>query len=83
MIPEYTGGHPLDYLSTIPFDGEAVTLFTAWAREEPDTPDDEMEMIGEVQLTGPLTRSVFGDERLFFRHEAFNRDLKRWTEMGE
>ena len=43
-----------------------------------------MTLIGEVNLEGPLIRSKFGDERLFFRHESFDMDITRLEfEEGE
>ena len=50
-----------------------VTLFTVKARENPG---DDPKKIGTIDLTSELFRSKFGDEKLFFRHETFNRDLK-------
>jgi len=33
-------------------------------------------MIGTLQLDGTLTRSKWGDEKLFFRHQLNDDDLK-------
>ena len=70
--------HPIDQLLRTEWDaedeeGNHEPLFSAWAREQPDS--EEWEHIGDVYLTGPLTRSFFGDTRLHFRHEPFNRDV--------
>ena len=69
----------LDFFSnwTAPEDSEGnpeyPILFEMWARDDCDT--EVPEHIGNVHLTSELFRSTFGDERLFFRHEPFNRDL--------
>lgn len=56
-------------------------LFTLQARAEPG--DEELLTIGEIHLNTPLLRSTFGDERLFFRHENFSRDLKTIRTQGD
>lgn len=48
-------------------------LFKMFARSDPDT---AAEHIGDVKLTSNLFKSEFGDERLFFKHERYERDLR-------
>ena len=63
-----------NYVPEVDDDGNDVypILFTIKARRDPG---DELQTIGEIQLTSNLFRSKFGDEALFFRHERFRRDL--------
>jgi len=61
-------------------DGEIVpvTLFTVKARYDPSDEDiSDLPTIARIELTSALTKSTFGDERLFFQHETMHRDLKK------
>lgn len=72
---EYTDGDdPLDYLTNLQVP-EDEPLFTVWARDMPD--DDTLTPIGEIYLDDMFSRSRFGDTRMFFQHENFNRDIKK------
>lgn len=73
-IKEHRGEEdPLDYLYDTPASGDQA-LFYIMARQLPfATPV----AIGELRSTSDMVRSKFGDERLFFRHEPFNRDIVR------
>ena len=60
--------------------GNYPVLFTVQARKDPE---DDLQTIGEVQMTSPLFRSLFGDQTLFFKHETFGRDLRRIKQQGD
>ena len=61
-----------------------VTLFTIKARHDPDDVDvEDLPTIARIELTSELIRSTFGDDRLFFQHESFSRDMARLLEDGE
>jgi len=66
-IPEYEGGHPLEYLSTIEASSE-MPLFKVMAREDPDS---ELEHIGNIYLGERLFLSEFGDQSLCFDKDYF------------
>lgn len=54
-------------------EGNEPVLFTVKARDLPDS--DFLQTIGHVKLTSNLHRSKFGDQKLFFRHERYRRDI--------
>lgn len=57
-----------------------VKLFDVFALHNP-TSDEQL--IGQINLTSPLVRSTFGDERLFFQHETISRDLSKLAKQGD
>jgi len=57
---------------------DGIPLFDIRAAYDPsDTRpiDEDLPVIGTIRLTSELHRSTFGDERLFFQHESFGRDI--------
>lgn len=79
QVQTFTGTDVLEYLTQIGAN-ETDAFFSVWARENPGS---EAQMIGKVYFTSELVRSKFGDDRLFFRHESFNRDIRRLREKGD
>lgn len=54
------------------------------ARHDPNDVDiADLPTIARIELTSWLTRSTFGDERLFFQHETIPRDAKKLKQQGE
>jgi len=51
---------------------ELPVLFEVHARRDPDS---DTEYLGEIKLTSELFASEYGDEKLFFKHERYERDL--------
>lgn len=68
-----------------PAAGEKIKLFDVHASYNPedDVPSGERQRIGQINLTSPMTRSLFGDEFLFFQHENYMRDLRKLTKQGD
>ena len=71
-------------------DGDAIpagtTLFDVMALEEASrtpTPwtSPNLFKVGEIQTKTTFTRSLWGDERLFFSHVAFNQDIQERNEF--
>lgn len=65
---DYSGG--LANMEQIPV---GTKLFDIYAAESPTS---SMEMIGSFVTTGTPTRSKWGDERLFFKHQYMEDDFK-------
>lgn len=72
---------PMDYL--LKFNeatGKDMPFYHVYANSDPDAPFDH---IGDIYTTTPVTTSLFGDERLFFRHEQVCNDYFRIEALGE
>jgi hypothetical protein len=72
----------MDYLKSITMTTDDAPLFSVWARADPPAEDEDTTLehfqeIGLINLKSDVTGSLFGDQRLFFRHEPFNRDCDR------
>lgn len=73
-----------DQLSRIP---EGTTLFDVYGTNEPEDTeevDQERKKIGSIVLNSPLMTSNFGDNRLFFQHERYWKDMRgkpNWRAM--
>jgi len=86
-VPQYQEGvDQMDYLKSITASSEPI--FSVWARAEPpsgdeDASEEHYQEIGRIHLTSDMTGSLFGDTRLFFRHEPFNRDVNRLSNRGD
>ena len=86
-FPEDSSADFLSYLTNAdyqPADGEKIKLFDVRASYNPEDPADDTDrvLIGQINLTTPLTRSTWGDESLFFQHEIFSRDTRKLNSQG-
>ena len=53
-----------------------TNLFNVFGQDKPDELNGEWTLLGHVELTSKLTPSRFGDEKLYFRHQRMDDDLK-------
>lgn len=79
--PDTWSGAFFDYLPKCVKSG--TKLFDVFAQAQPDgQPGGEEHQIGEIIMTSRLTKSLWGDTRLFFKHFRFEEDLAarpQWT----
>lgn len=64
----------VDQLESVPADAH---LYNVYAMSAPKEEDGKEELIGVLKLDGAMTRSKWGDENLFFRHQFMSDDLKQ------
>lgn len=69
----------LDHITQIQPDDE-VPFYEVWANSDPD---EEFFHIADIYITSDVVRSLFGDQRLHFRHEAWRKDTVTLVEQGE
>ena len=63
-------------LLTYPLRGGSNTVWNVLA--EP-TPGATAIQIGTIEMTGSFVKSLWGDTRMFFRHQAYGEDLDHIT----
>jgi len=76
LIPKEYPGDVMAFvgqLETVPANAK---LYDVYALDKPTEMGGKETMIGTLQLDGQLTRSKWGDEQLFFRHQLNDDDLK-------
>ena len=66
---DYQGTYFTDQLQTI---AAGTKLFSVFAQAEPNS--DKVH-IGDLILTSEITKSKYGDETLFFKHQNMNEDV--------
>jgi hypothetical protein len=79
VIPEFDSQSQMDYIGSIAASGDEP-LFTIYAKQDPES---EEELIGYIHTSSDMTTSTFGDDQLFFRHQAFNRDMRLMKQQGD
>jgi len=60
-------------LESVPAD---TVLYDVYGYDAPPELDGTEHLMGTLQLDGKLTKSKFGDEELFFRHQLATDDFK-------
>lgn len=73
----------LDQLVSVPEDS---TLYKVYARDQPVELGGSETYIGDLVLEGGLVKSKWADEKLFFRHQKMDDDLKEhqdWDQYEE
>ena len=60
-------------LETVPAN---AVLYDVFALDKPTEMGGKSVQIGALQLDGSFTKSKWGDEQLFFRHQKENDDIK-------
>lgn len=67
---DYSGVDFTDQLQTIPAGSK---LFSVLAQAEPSSPKVH---IGDLITTSEITKSLYGDQTLFFKHQSTNEDVQ-------
>ena len=62
----------LNVLTTIP---SGTELWTVWAAAKPDPSAPVFTQIGSIVLASQATQSLYGDQVLFFGHQAWEDDV--------
>jgi len=70
----------VDQLKSVPGDS---TLYNVYAMDQPKELGGKESHIGDLVMEGILTSSVFGDEKLFFRHQKMDDDVKLQPSWGK
>jgi len=65
-----------------------TTLFDVWALDEASNDETPWESpnlfkIGEIETKTTFTQSLWGDERLFFAHRDFRKDIQEMRDKFE
>lgn len=68
------------FINIAPF----TEIFEVVAQDHPENVlNNNYNIIGRIQILSPIANSVFGDSKLFFKHQQFEEDLainKHWIE---
>lgn len=67
---------PMAYVGQLESVAANARLYDVYAMDKPKEMGGKETMIGTLQLDGGLTKSKWGDEQLFFRHQLEDDDLK-------
>lgn len=73
--PILIGDDGLKYISQLETVPAASTLYNVYATDKPPMMDGYERLIGTLVLDGQMTRSKWGDEHLFFRHQMMDDDV--------
>ncbi len=71
------------YLSQLESVKEGSNLFNVYALDNPIEAGGVETFLGTLQLENQMTRSSWGDTHLFFRHQAFDEDVKTHTSWAK
>lgn len=69
-------GDAMDYISQLESVRADLTLYNVYALDKPTPIGGTETLIGTIQLDGQMVKSKWGDEKLFFRHQRTDEDVK-------
>lgn len=73
---EIQDGDAMKYVSQLESLAADLNLYNVYGMDQPKEMGGKEILIGTLQLDGQMTKSKWGDEQLFFRHQLMSDDLK-------
>jgi hypothetical protein len=77
------GTDPLVYSSQLETVPSGSSLYQVFAWDQPSQAGGKRSLIGELVLDGSMTKSKWGDEGLFFRHQKMDDDIKIYPQWEQ